>query len=80
MRAQGVPSILGRIVGDATTYFLIIFASQIFVISFEIFAPVSDYTGGLCSSVDDMPRVAFDSTQSRDVSHRLRCCNRDNFD
>ena len=80
MRAQGVPSLLSQVIGDATTYFLIIFTSQILVISFEIFAPVSDHPIGLCSSVDDMRLVVFDSTHSRDVSQRLRCCNRDNFD
>ena len=80
MRAQGVPSLVGRIVGDATTYFLIIFTSQILVISFEIFAPVSDHPVGLCSSVNDMRHVGTDSTPSREVSCHLRCCNRDNFD
>jgi hypothetical protein len=73
MRARGVPSLLDRIVEDATLYFLIIFTSQIFVISFEIFAAVSDHPVVLRSSVDGERCVGIDPTPSRDVSPtRLR--------
>ena len=47
-RAQGVPSLLDRILRDATTYFLAIFAGQLLAIFFEIFAPVSDRPADLC--------------------------------
>ena len=68
MRAKGVPSLLDRIVEDATMYFLIIFISQIFVISFEIFAPVSDHPVVSRSSVNDKRYVGIDPTHCRDVS------------
>ena len=42
MRAHGVPSLLDRIVEDATVYFLIMFTGQLLVLFFEFLAPVSD--------------------------------------
>jgi len=39
MRVDGVQSLLDTIVEDATVYFLVIFAGQLLVVFFEIFAP-----------------------------------------
>ena len=39
---HGVPTILDKILQDATMYFLVIFTGHLFVIFFEIFAPVRD--------------------------------------
>ena len=69
MRARGVPSLLDRIVEDATTYFLIIFVSQIFVISFEIFANVSHHPVVSRSSVNDKRYAGNDPARPRDVSY-----------
>ena len=40
-RSAGVPSLLGNIVENATSYFLIIFTNHLVVILFELFAHVS---------------------------------------
>ena len=44
-------NLLDRIVRDATIYFLVIFAGHLPVIFFELFAPVSDRTADLGSSL-----------------------------
>ena len=42
-RARGVPSLLDKIVRDATLYFVVIFTSHLLLVLFEFFAPVSDF-------------------------------------
>jgi hypothetical protein len=63
----GVPSLLDRIVRDATMYFLVIFSSHLLLILFELFAPVSDFLADLVSSAHDGPRIGTDSTPSSEV-------------
>ena len=79
MRAHGVPSLLDRIVADATVYFLVILTGQLLMIFFEIFASVSDLPAKLWSSAHDELHIGYDPTPSRDVSH-LVYCNKDEFD
>ena len=50
IRVGGVPSLLGKILQDATTYFLILSTGQILFFFFEVFAPVSDRAVDLCSA------------------------------
>ena len=80
MRAHGIPSLLDNIVQGATTYFLVIFTGHLLWIFFELLAPVSHRLTGLCSSTHDELHVGTDSTPSCEVSHRLRCHNKDEFD
>lgn len=47
IRARGVPSLLDRIVRDATMYFVVIFTSHLLLVLFELFAPVSSFPTGL---------------------------------
>ena len=49
-RASGLPALLSSIVRGATIYFLVVFAGQLLLIFFEIFAPVSDLLTDLFSS------------------------------
>jgi len=79
-RAIGVPSLLDKILQDATIYFLVIFTSHLLLIFFEFLAPVSDLSTGLFSSAHDEVHIGFDPTLSCEVSHRLEYCNKGEFD
>jgi hypothetical protein len=43
-RVGGVPSLLDKILQDATTYFLVLSTGHFFLLFFELFAPVSERT------------------------------------
>jgi hypothetical protein len=76
---DGMPSLLDKIVRDATTYFLVIFTSHLLLILFEFFAPVSDILT-LVSLAHDRLHIDIDSTPSCEVSHRSTHCNEDESD
>ena len=80
MRAHGIPSLLDNIVQGATTYFLVIFTGHLLLIFFELLAPVSDCPADLYSSAHDESYIGTDPTPSCEVSHRLQCHNKDEFD
>ena len=52
-RVGGVPNLLGKILQDATTYFLVLFTGHLLFVFFEAFAPVSDGLVDLCSITHD---------------------------
>ena len=60
-RVVGMPSLLDKILQDATTYFLILSTGHILCFFFEIFAPVSDnrVDFSFCRS-PQLPHVGFD--------------------
>ena len=66
-RTYGGPSLLDRILQDATLYFLAIFTSQLLVVLFELFAPVSGRSADMCSSAHNGPYPEADPTSSRKV-------------
>ena len=80
MRAHGMPSLLDNIVQGATAYFLVIFTGHLLWIFFELLAPVSDRPADLYSSTHDELHIGTDSTPSCEVSRRLECRNKDEFD
>ena len=55
-RARGVPSLLDKIVRDATIYFMVIFSSHLLLVFFEFLAPVSNFPACLFSSTSDEPQ------------------------
>ena len=77
MRASGVPSILDRIVEDATVHFLVIFTAHLLLILFQLFAPVSNFSANLCSSTHHNVRIGHVSTPPRKVSRPLEYCDKD---
>jgi len=79
-RASGVPNLLDKILQEATVYFLAIFTSHLLLIFFEFFAPVSDLSTDLFSSTHDELHIGINSTPPCKVSHRLECCDKDEFD
>ena len=80
MRAHGVPSLLDKIVADATVYFLVISTGHFLLILFELVASVSDPPADLISPVHDELHIGTNPTSSCEVSHRLEYCNKDEFD
>jgi hypothetical protein len=79
-RAQGVPSLLDKIVRDATVYFVVIFTSHLLLVFFEFFAPVSDFPTCLSSSTSDEPHKGTGSAHSCEVCHLPVRCDKDRFD
>jgi len=79
-RAQGVPSLLDKIVRDATMYFVVIFTSHLLLVFFEFFAPVSDFLTCLFFSTSDEPHKGTDSAPSCEVGHSPKHCDKDGFD
>lgn len=77
MRASGVPSILDRIVGDATVHFLVIFTAHLLLVLFQLFAPVSNLSPDLCPSTHHEVRIGYVPTPPRKVSRRLEYCDED---
>ena len=55
-RVGGVPSLLDKILQDATTYFLVLFTGHLLLVLCEIFAPVSDPVN-LWSTAHDGPYI-----------------------
>ena len=53
IRVDGVPSLLDKIIQDATTYFLVLSTGHLLLLFFEVFAPVSDYPVDLCSTIHE---------------------------
>ena len=78
-RAHGVPSLLDKIVRDATMYFVVIFTSHLLLVFFEFFAPVSDFSICLFPSTSDEPHKGTDSTPSCEVCHRPKYYDMDGF-
>lgn len=76
-RARGVPSLLDRIVRDATKYFLVIFTSHLLLVFFELLAPVSDFPTGPIFAASDKPHEGENSATSCEVSHRPEQCDGD---
>jgi len=66
-RAHGVPSLLDKIVRDATVYFVVIFTSHLLLLLFEFFAPVSDIPTCLFFSNCDEPHKGAVSAPSCEV-------------
>jgi hypothetical protein len=56
----GVPSLLKKILQDATMYFLVLSTSHLVFVFSEIFAPVSDHPAGLLSAAHHEPHIDFD--------------------
>ena len=52
-RDGGVPSLLEKILQDATTYFLFLSTAHLLFVFFQIFAPVSDHRVGLRPAAHD---------------------------
>lgn len=68
-RAPGVPSLIDKILQDATMYFLVIFSTHLLLILFEFFAPVSPFSNGLFPSTHDELHVETESAPPCGVSH-----------
>ena len=73
-RGSGIPSLLEKILQDATTYFLVVFTGHVLFLFFEIFAPVSD-TVNMRSAAHDKLRTGFNETSSWGVSPGPKYCN-----
>ena len=58
-RGGGVPSLLGKILQDATMYFLVLSTGHLLFLFFEIFSPVSDHHVDLRSAAHDKPHTGF---------------------
>ena len=52
-RVGGMPSLLDKILQDATMYFLVLSTGHLLLLFFEIFAPVSDRPVDSCSTTYD---------------------------
>lgn len=70
-RAQGMPSLLGKLLRDATAYFLAIFTGHLLIISFEILAPVRGRLTDLSFFPHDIINVGTYSASPRGVSNHL---------
>ena len=55
-RVYGMPSLLNKILQDATTYFLVLSTGHLLLLFFEVFAPVNDRPVDLCSTAHDQLR------------------------
>ena len=60
IRVDGVPSLLDKILQDATTHFMVLYAGHLFLLFFRLFAPVSNHTVDLCSTAHDKLHTDFD--------------------
>lgn len=78
-RARGVPSLLDRIVRDATIYFMMMFTTHLLLVLFELLAPVSSFQPDLFSPTSDKPHEDEDSATSCEVSRRSEYCDGDGF-
>ena len=58
-RGGGAPSLLDKILQDATMYFLVLSTGHLLFLFFEIFSSVSDRPVNLCSSTYDKPHTGF---------------------
>lgn len=79
-RAHGVPSLLDKIVRDATVYFVVIFTSHLLLLLFEFFAPVSDVPTCLIFSASNEPHKGAVSAPSCEVGHCPEHCDVDESD
>jgi hypothetical protein len=59
-RAGAMPSLLDKILQDATTYFFVLSTGHTLFLFFEIFTPVSDLPVGLRSADHHQPHIGFD--------------------
>ena len=59
-RVGGVPSLLKKILQDATMYSFIVSTGHVLFLSFDVFAPVSDRPADLCSATHDEVHIGFD--------------------
>ena len=58
-RVDGMPSLLDKILQDATVYFLVLSTGHLLLLFFEVFASVSDHPVGLCFAAHE--RLHIDS-------------------
>ena len=52
-RVGGMPSLLEKILKDATTYFLVLSTGHLLLVLFQVLAPVSNHPVDLCSIAHD---------------------------
>ena len=57
---DGMPSLLDKILQDATTYFLVLSTGHLLLLFFELFAPVSDHPVDLCSAAHNKLHIDSD--------------------
>ena len=69
-RGGGVPSLLNKILQDATMYFLVLSTGHLLFLFFGVFAPVRDHRVDLRSIAHKKLHVGFGETPPWDVSHR----------
>ena len=64
IRVGGVPSLLKKILQDATMYSFIVSTGHVLFLFFEVFAPVSGRPVDLCSATRDEAHIGFDQACS----------------
>ena len=73
-RVGGAPSLLSKILHDATMYFLVISTGHLLLVLTDIFAPVSEPVN-LRSTAHNRPLIGCDQTSPCGVSRRPEYCD-----